>query len=144
MKNVAKPRNFEHLVHVQMPKKVILLARFPTRRDDFGSILASAIDVNKTDLIRPAPTRDRTNLVILKLVSHSKDSTTRLNNGGQSHKGDWLLGKVLALRKALFLSGIARSRGSPLATFSSAGACLAAVLCPCRASPRIGLVGPCV
>ena len=30
MKNVAKPRNFEHLVHVQMPKKVILLARFPT------------------------------------------------------------------------------------------------------------------
>ena len=35
MKNVAKPRNFEHLVHVQMPKKVILLARFPTRRDDY-------------------------------------------------------------------------------------------------------------
>ena len=35
MKNVAKPKNFEHLVHVLMPKKVILLARFPTRRDDF-------------------------------------------------------------------------------------------------------------
>ena len=36
MKNVTKPRNFEHLVHVHMPKKVILLARFPTRRDDLG------------------------------------------------------------------------------------------------------------
>ena len=35
MKNVTQPRIFEHLVHVHMPKKVILLARFPTRRDDY-------------------------------------------------------------------------------------------------------------
>ena len=39
MKNVTKPRNFEHLVHVHMPKKVILLARFPTRRVDLPTIL---------------------------------------------------------------------------------------------------------